>query len=529
MNQGHGSCSLLRRYWSNLNVFTSDVAILVLIWDSLMYFEILLMRFFISTGAGQGGTKGVILDVLYYLGFFSFPLFGLLADVRVGRYRAIMAGITLCFLSWIFGGIGFVVYGFYTNNILLLFFYGLAYITGVAGYTSFKANIVQYNIDQLVGASADELSAVIYWHSASVPISFTIFQLVRCAIIGNYIFLITFVTAGLSLSVVLVSHSFFKHKLENISLIKNPIKLIVRVLCYARKHKYPENRSALSYWEEEAPSRLDLGKNKYGGPFTEEEIEDVKTVFRMLPLLISVVGLTTTDEVYHWIMTGNQNIKMSYESCLISTEFGKFVTSVVLFLLYLLLFQPIFKRFRHRMLLKIGVGLAFAFCTMFSETVIFLSVPSDISSVAHLTTPLLIIPQFFYGVAFVLIIAASLEFTVAQSPVQMRGMMVGIWLASMGVGYLINVNLKYIFHCKNEFICTKPFYYAVKGVITLIFLGLYYFLSRKYKFRVRENEINIHKIVEDHYQRYMAQKDDYEARKSKDKNKIIKEEEVILS
>ena len=472
------------------------------------------MRFFTSTGADQGGTKEVILDVLYYLIFFSFPLFGLLADVRVGRYNAIMAGITLCFLSWIFSGIGFVVYGFYTNNILLLFFYGLAYITGLAGYTSFKANIVQYNIDQLVGASADELSAVIYWHSASVPISFTIFQLVRCAISSDYIFLITYVSAGLSLFLIVVSHSFFKHKLENISLIKNPIKLIVRVLCYARKHKYPENRSALTYWEEDVPSRLDLGKNRYGGPFTEEEIEDVKTVFRMLPLLISVVGLTTTDEVYHWIMSENQNIKMSYESCLISPEFGKFVTSVVLFLIYLLLFQPVFKRFVPRMLLRIGIGLAFAFCTMFSKTVIFLSVPSDISSVAHLTTPLLIIPQFFYGVAFVLIIAASLEFTVAQSPVQMRGMMVGMWIASMGVGYLININLKYVFHCKNEFICTKPFYYAVKGVITLIFLGLFFGLSKKYKFRVRENEINIHKIVEDHYHRYMTQKDAYKAASS---------------
>uniref|UniRef100_A0A1X7V432 Uncharacterized protein n=1 Tax=Amphimedon queenslandica TaxID=400682 RepID=A0A1X7V432_AMPQE len=53
------------------------------------------------------------------------------------------------------------------------------------------------------------------------------------------------------------------------------------------KHKYPENRSALTYWEEEAPSRLDLGKEKYGGPFTEEEVEDVKTVFRMLPLFIN--------------------------------------------------------------------------------------------------------------------------------------------------------------------------------------------------------------------------------------------------
>ena len=35
-------------------------------------------------------------------------------------------------------------------------------------------------------------------------------------------------------SLILVSHSLFKHKLENISLIKNSIKLIFRVLCYAR-------------------------------------------------------------------------------------------------------------------------------------------------------------------------------------------------------------------------------------------------------------------------------------------------------
>uniref|UniRef100_A0A1X7SPE8 Uncharacterized protein n=1 Tax=Amphimedon queenslandica TaxID=400682 RepID=A0A1X7SPE8_AMPQE len=102
--------------------------------------------------------------------------------------------------------------------------------------------------------------------------------------------LVLFIVIGVALSLILVSHSLFKHKLENISLINNPIKLIVRVLCYARKHKYPENRSALTYWEEEAPSRLDLGKDKYGGPFTEEEVEDVKTFFRMLPLFIAMLG-----------------------------------------------------------------------------------------------------------------------------------------------------------------------------------------------------------------------------------------------
>ena len=120
--------------------------------------------------------------------------------------------------------------------------------------------------------------------------------------------MITFIASGVSVSLVLVSHSFFKHKLENISLIKNPIKLIVRVLCYARKHKYPENRSALTYWEEEAPSRLDLGKNKYGGPFTEEEVEDVKTLFRMLPLFIGFVVISSVRT-----STGLQLIVLHYQ------------------------------------------------------------------------------------------------------------------------------------------------------------------------------------------------------------------------
>ena len=35
------------------------------------------------------------------------------------------------------------------------------------------------------------------------------------------------------------------------------------------------------YWEEDYPSRLDLGKKKYGGPFSEEEVEDVKIVLRI--------------------------------------------------------------------------------------------------------------------------------------------------------------------------------------------------------------------------------------------------------
>ena len=65
----------------------------------------------------------------------------------------------------------------------------------------------------------------------------------------------------------------------------NPFKLMWKVLTFAWKNKYPLNRSAFTYCEDHTPSRLDLGKEQYGGPFTTEEVEDVKTFFRLILLL----------------------------------------------------------------------------------------------------------------------------------------------------------------------------------------------------------------------------------------------------
>ena len=62
------------------------------------------------------------------------------------------------------------------------------------------------------------------------------------------------------------------------------LKTIYYVIKFAAKHKAPLNRSALTYWEEDTPSRVDLGKSKYGGPFTTEQVENVKTILRLLAI-----------------------------------------------------------------------------------------------------------------------------------------------------------------------------------------------------------------------------------------------------
>ena len=79
------------------------------------------------------------------------------------------------------------------------------------------------------------------------------------------------------------------------------MKLIYQVLKYAAKNRHPRLRSVFTYWEDKPYSRIDLGKNKYGGPFTTEQVEDVKTFFRILtvqvistPLMCLVAGLYFT-------------------------------------------------------------------------------------------------------------------------------------------------------------------------------------------------------------------------------------------
>uniref|UniRef100_A0A1X7VFV6 Major facilitator superfamily (MFS) profile domain-containing protein n=1 Tax=Amphimedon queenslandica TaxID=400682 RepID=A0A1X7VFV6_AMPQE len=391
-----------------------------------------------------------------------------------------MIGTILCFISWIVTGAAFAFnyHGFILWIVSAFFQY--------AGYVSFLTNVIQYNIDQLIGASANELSTIIYWNIAALPVGF---------VLSDWLLLLNYelcnvIASGVALSLILVSHSLFKHKLENISLIKNPIKLIVRVLCYARKHKYPENRSALTYWEEEAPSRLDLGKDKYGGPFTEEEVEDVKTFLRMLPLLITTFEFTSLLYLRHSHSDSNK----SSVHRIMFDHYGTYhITLLLLFFIYQFIIRGCFHKYIPSMLTRMGAGLLFALLGCITEVLAQKFLSYDF---------LLLIEQVLIGISCFLILPTAIEFTVAQSPGHMRGMMVGLCYTLLGIGSLISVIL--------SIFIKAWYYYIIVCVLQLLILIVFVILARRYKYRVRENEINIVQIVDDHYQRYMEQQDEYE-------------------
>ena len=139
--------------------------------------------------------------------------------------------------------------------------------------------------DQIIGATSDELSAVVRWYYWAEYLGIGLSQIFIFS--GNINFGFgSILIFAIPHAVIIISECLCQQWLDRTHKATNPIKLIIKVLNYARKHSYPERRSAFTYIDEEQPSRMDYGKEKFGGLFTEEEVEDVKTVLRLLPLVV---------------------------------------------------------------------------------------------------------------------------------------------------------------------------------------------------------------------------------------------------
>ena len=118
-------------------------------------------------------------------------------------------------------------------------------------------------------------------------------------------------------------------------------------------------------------------------------------------------------------------------------------------------------------------------------------------------------PEILYGISYALVFLTSLELIIAQSPHEIRSLMVGLWYAAYGLGYVIEIIARFPFNSKEDIVCQNIYYYVLKSAVILVFLILFVILAKRYKLRVRKNEINVHLIAEEHYVRYMDQEEEF--------------------
>ena len=218
----------------------------------------------------------------------TLPIAGWLADVYLGRYKVIRWSIWLMWIASVLvvasSVLSQLVESYYSinNNCITIVLFTIMSI----GYGGYQANIVLFGIDQLQDASTDEITSFITWYVYTFFSGGVVMHFIDSCLHEAYGGLLEEFLICICLTVVVILTFVFDNILLKEPITHNPFQLIYKVIKYAIKNKHPKCRSAFTYCEDELPSRIDFGKSKYGGPFTTEEVENVKTFLRLVIIIL---------------------------------------------------------------------------------------------------------------------------------------------------------------------------------------------------------------------------------------------------
>jgi peptide/histidine transporter 3/4 len=502
---------------------------LILFWScSVFVFTNYAVRRLLFDGLSTSKVR-LSLTVLGVAVFFVCAWF--LADVYTGRYRVIKACMLLMLIGAILHSLCLSLKSFFpegpthavVNQIILT-------IICIA-FGGFQANIIQFGMDQLLDSSTTDISSFIYLYVWTFFVGESISTFTLSCVCERYEALASLIFPTLLSLAVSSDYLFSNWLLKEPVTYNNPLKLIAQVLCYAARNKYPTNRSAFAYWDNERDSRLDLAANEYGGPFTKENVEDVKKFFQLLLILFLtsiLMGMLLIDStVYHTSVPYNfQDITFN-RNC--STRdvyrvqcFRRFLLDIgysvaVLFIpIWEVILFPVFWKclMRLRMLTRhtLSMGVLFAYIVSLvsiegiGERNWRRMNPNEthtcpISSNAELkyfgiSYAWLIIPSVLLNLGVSMISIAGLEFIFAQSPYSMKGLIMNATYLMLGMAVIASYGLLMPFHLPafnglGDLGCVFWFL-STCGVVTLLLITLFLLTCSRYQNRQRGHTSTFH-------------------------------------
>ena len=529
--------------------------------------------------------------------YLFYPLVGLVTDVYFTRYKAVLASTVIQICASAFGTAGTLVWTllWYCNSHLVIYdhekqitekvlavFGGLSAIPMTVGLGIFEANAIQFGMDQLLEESSEKISTFIHWYYWSIGVGISLMTLpitaflsigiyTNCSIIDIHVNKSGddyYIRAPLMLSVILLqvlmaSVSFIvllrcKKHLSIEPAGNNPFATVYQVLKYSWKHKVPERRSAFTYWEEDIPRRIDLGKNKYGGPFTTEEVEDTKSFFSILLLLLSLFGFQLSGNGFTFIHQFTRSLCPSAWPVLLTTASPPLLETITALLfigLFDFLLLPYFRRYVPSLFKRLGIGMSLILLQELAGIMIVWRANKDFveplcnstdSTSDHFAQCLLdkfhfningtcstsqnhinkhyppphcegeavntlflwiLIPQLVRSVAYLLVFTTALEFICAQAPLRMKGLLIGIWYATFALQYLATYELDEFIESYDTFII----FHGVRAGFILFSLIMYCIVAKRYRYRLRDEVVmNERFLVEEIYERQLLQAEEYE-------------------
>ena len=427
----------------------------------------------------------------------------------------------------------------------MLAFIGVPVIIGIllffSSIAAFNANVIQFGLDQLLDSPTEHLVLYIHWY---VILSYmgTVFLKSLSAMFrpmcliekSSWVVLVAFVDPFLGLCFFLLCISLFIGYCKRYSWFlpdqgsRNPYVLVYNVICFARKHNIPIQRSAFTYCEDELPSRLDLGKEKYGGPFTVEQVENVKVFFNILKVLLSLGPLfaveRSTNILQHIFF---MHLSGQFSPCIetyLFMDLLPLLTSVTLLIFYVTILLPLISDYIPGILKRLWSGIILltipTICFFILDTVGHLNTShnsecfltnkyslfsvngSELESLG-INYMFLFIPNFFYSCGYLIFHIAVFEFICSQSPHSMKGLLIGVFFAIRGIFQFLGA-LLFMFpflgwKLSSSFPSCGFIYYLINIVFGLVGVVAYTWTARGYRNRQRDEPDNIYRYAEEYY------------------------------
>ena len=233
-----------------------------------------------------------------------YPFAGWLADGKLGRYKVMRYSL---WVMWV-GSFLLVLTSIIKYSLTEVMelssekginftvpFYILVYFIFAVGTAGYHVNVIPFGIDQMEGASGEEISSFIHWYYWTRNFNFGMimqfamqfavqFFVVKQQDMNLYSLIIqmVFLTAAVCLDFT------FSSKLHKDAKLHSSIKKVKDVSIFVLRHsQLVGHRKAHTFTYETPPARSDFAKESYGGPFEDEEVEEVVSFWRITVILLA--------------------------------------------------------------------------------------------------------------------------------------------------------------------------------------------------------------------------------------------------